>query len=168
MNDVIEFMSTYGITSVLFAIGINILTWGIKLPIKALASRLKDSTTVTRFLVFLPIVLGFLLAMAYTAAINRSLVFDEAFYRLWLSSSSLSLTFYAVFEKIFPGKKKVLSDDEIAANKQLIDEIKTATGLREAQSDTDTQTQTAAADKQQAKQHFILGRRNDEQTETES
>ena len=170
MNDAINFMSEYGITTVILAVLINILTGLIKLPVKALASKLEDSTRITRFLVFMPVLLGFLSAMAYSAAVNKSLVFDEGFYRLWLSSSSLSLTFYAVFEKIFPSRKKVLSSDEIDENKRLIEEIRTATGISDATAETNAETPESGnntAERPVTKQRFILGRNKNERTEIE-
>ena len=159
MNETIMFMSTYGITTVILAVLINTLTGLTKLPVKALASKLKDSTRITRFLVFMPVIYGFVLTVAYSAILNKAVVFDGEFYRLWLSSSSLSLTFYAVFEKLFPSKKKVMTQDELDANKQLIEEIKSATAATETPDDASKNTVT--------KQRFILGKRNNEQTETE-
>ena len=52
---IIELIKTYGIEPVLLALLINILTGLIKIPIKKLADKLKDSSKVTRFIVFLPI-----------------------------------------------------------------------------------------------------------------
>ncbi len=163
MTGALAFMSTYGITTVILAVLINTLTGLTKLPVKALANKLKDSTRITRFLVFMPIIYGFVLTVTYSAILNRTVIFDGGFYRLWLSSGSLSLTFYAVFEKLFPSKKKVLTADELDANKQLIEEIKNATGVN-----TDNaETSNSAEQKPHNKQRFILGKRNNEETETE-
>lgn len=166
MTGAVTFMSEYGITTVLLAVLINILTGLTKLPVKALAKRLKDSTRITRYLVFMPVIYGFLLTAAYTAVVNKGIAVDGEFYRLWLSSGSLSLTFYAVFEKLFPAKKKVMSAEELDANKRLIEEIKTVTGVAETNVGT-SETGNNTDERPVTKQHIVLGRRKNEETETE-
>ena len=39
------------------------------------------------------------------------------------TSSSLSLTFYAIFEKIFPKRKKILTSKEIEESEKAIEEV---------------------------------------------
>lgn len=192
MDKILNFLTVYGLEPIILALVINVMTGLIKLPVKALAGKMKDGSLVTRFLVFLPVVLGFLLTMLYSVLVNSGLQIDNSFYRLWLSSSSLSLTFYAVFEKLIPSKKSILKNYEVEANKQLIEEIQsllkltdTATDRSEVeisediQSDTEPmkseqkveveQTRSACENKEYAdsKRRFILGGFRSEKIETE-
>lgn len=59
MDQIADTIAKYGLETVLIAVMITVLTGLIKWPIKALAKRLNDYTKVTRFIVFLPIVLAF-------------------------------------------------------------------------------------------------------------
>ena len=120
---IIQLITQYGLESVVIGLIINFLTGIIKLPIKALASKLKDSTKVTRFIVFLPIALGFLIAFLYSKFIKGDYQFNREFATLWLTSSSLSLTFYAIFEKIFPSKKKLLNNCEIETGEKILQSV---------------------------------------------
>lgn len=165
MNELIGFLAEYGLEPIIMALCINFMTWLVKLPIKAMASKLKNSASVTRFIVFAPVILGFLLAMLYTFVANRTLKFDEAFYKLWLTSSSLSLTFYAVFEKLIPTKTKLIGDDEVEANKKLISELEVATGVAEDNGDKPTSGIETGNRSVAERKHFILGRKGDDQTE---
>ena len=106
------------------ALLVNILTGLVKLPIKALADKLNDYTKVTRFIVFLPIGFGFLLSFLYVKYMVGTFSFNRAFATMWLTASSLSLTFYAIFEKLFPSKKKLLSDCEIKTSETILANIK--------------------------------------------
>lgn len=192
MDKILNFLTVYGLEPIILALVINFMTGLIKLPVKALAGKMKDGSLVTRFLVFLPVVLGFLLTMLYSVLVNSGLQIDNSFYRLWLSSSSLSLTFYAVFEKLIPSKKSILKNYEVQANKQLIEEIQSLLKLTETatdrseveisediQSDTEPmkseqkveveQTRSACENKEyaDAKRRFILGGFKSEKIETE-
>ena len=120
---IIELITVYGLETVLFAFAINILTGLIKLPIKKLASNLKDSSMVTRFIVFLPILLGFGLTVLYYELFKSGLVFNKEFITLWITSTSLSLTFYAIYEKLFPSKKKIIMSTEIIITEKILSEI---------------------------------------------
>ena len=103
---VIELIAEYGLETVCIAFAINLLTAVIKLPVKKLAKRAKNGANITRFIVFLPLLLGFALSILYVTFIAQEKTFGKEFVTLWLSSSSLSLTFYAVFEKLTPPKNK--------------------------------------------------------------
>ena len=124
MEQIFELITTYGLEAVLIALLVNILTGFSKMPIKTLAKKLKDYTKVTKFIVFLPILFGFLLTFCYENFIQGSFAFDRGFITLWLTSSSLSLTFYAVFEKIFPSKKKLLTECEIKTSETILENIR--------------------------------------------
>lgn len=123
MEQVLQMIADYGLETVLIALLINVLTGLIKLPIKAWTSKLKESTSVTRFIVFLPIALGFLLTFCYEKFIQNTFSFDKAFITLWLTASSLSLTFYAIFEKIFPSKKKLVNEAELKTSERILENI---------------------------------------------
>ena len=117
---IIELIKTYGIEPVLLALLINILTGLIKIPIKKLADKLKDSSKVTRFIVFLPILLGFGLTTVYFELFEKGYIFNNKFITLWIAATSLSLTFYAIYEKLFPSKKKIASDSEVKATEKIL------------------------------------------------
>ena len=120
---IIEIITTYGMEAVILAILINILTGFIKLPIKQMASKLVDSSKVTRFIVFLPILLGFGITVLYYYIFNDVILIDNEFITLWIASTSLSLTFYAIFEKIFPSKKKIEEVTEIETTEKILNTI---------------------------------------------
>ena len=179
MEEIIKAISEYGLESVVIALAINLLTGIIKLPLKKLAGRLEDSTKATRFIVFLPIIFGFALAALYVQFFSGG--FKQAFITLWVTSSSLSLTFYAIFEKLFPKKQKVLTEEEIAANQAVLNGIQeaAATATEDTQpvseivaetSQTEETVQTAAESTDQTAVHkkIILRGKRDEQTETQN
>lgn len=121
LSDLLNFIAEYGLDVVLLALGINVATAVFKRPLKAFAKKFANGERFTRFLVFLPVVLGFGLTIAYRALTKQSPLFAEGFYNLWFSSSSLSLTFYAIWEKIFPSKKRAMKNCEWEANRNLLD-----------------------------------------------
>ena len=114
--------------ALMMGLSINVLTGILKLPLKAWAKKLTDGSKATRYIVFLPIVIGFALTAAYIKLRTGHMALDKAFTTLWLSSSSLSLTLYAIYEKMFPGKEKILKEYEIEENKKLIETIKKWSG----------------------------------------
>jgi len=155
-NTILEFITNYGFETTMMAIVINILTAVIKIPIKKLAKKMQDGTSITKYLTFLPIILGFCVVAGYRFLITKkNFSFDGNFISLWMSASSLSLAIYAVFEKFFPSKEKILSEQEIKDNSELIDKIQNVLGsdLPSGTSDSkETQTEnadtaTAAANK---------------------
>lgn len=120
----LQFLSEHGLDTLLIALVTVILTGLIKMPIKKLASKSVNSKKITRFITFLPIFIGFGLTVLLTYILERRVVFDETFFAQWLSSVSVSLAIYAFWEKFVPSEKKILSEAEIKANQELIDEIK--------------------------------------------
>lgn len=67
---------------------------------------MENGKKLTRFITFLPVVLGFGLTAAYEAAFCGGVKIDGDFVSLWLGASSLSLAVYAFIEKIFPRGEK--------------------------------------------------------------
>ena len=128
MKEIFEIITTYELQTVVIALLVNVLTGLLKMPIKALAKKLNDYTKITRFIVFLPIGFGFLFSYFYVKFIVGTFHFNRTFIALWLTSSSLSLTFYAIFEKIFPSKKKLLSNCEIKTSERILENIKELLG----------------------------------------
>ena len=105
MNEqILQLIADYGLEATVIALVINVLTGIIKLPIKLLASKMQDGSQLTKYLVFLPILLGFAVTMGYMWLMYKNIAFDYKFISMWLSGSSLSLSLYAIFEKIFPSR----------------------------------------------------------------
>ena len=65
-----------------------------------------------------------MISYLYVKFIKGAFNFDRDFVTLWLTSSSLSLTFYAIFEKLFPSKKKIFNESEIKASEKILTDIK--------------------------------------------
>ena len=160
-GEVLKLIMENGIETAILAVAINVLTGLLKLPIKAWAKKLEDGTKVTRYLVFLPIILGFGLTAIYIKFRSGELEFDKSFATLWLTSSSLSLSLYAIFEKMFPTKDKVLKDYEVEANEKLLKEIRRITGIE------GTEQQEKSTEKKEEKKKIILKGKRDEETQTE-
>ncbi len=123
MEVILETITQYGLETVIIALLINILTGLFKLPIKKLAGKLEDYTKISRFIVFLPIAFGFGLTICYEEFILHTFSFNREFYTLWITSSSLSLTFFAIFEKIFPSKKKMMTASEKKTTEYVLGQI---------------------------------------------
>ena len=79
MDEILFLLSEYGLTNVLLALVVNLLTSIVKTPIKRVAKKLNDSSKLTRFIVFLPVILGFGVVFAYLKFINLNFVFDKKF-----------------------------------------------------------------------------------------
>lgn len=124
MEQIIDIINEYGLETVIIALLINLLTGLIKMPIKAWAKKFEDSTKITRFIVFMPVLFGLGLTFCYAKFVVGNYAFDKEFITLWLTASSLSLTFYAIFEKIFPSKTKLLENCEIETSEKILENIK--------------------------------------------
>ena len=99
MEQILEMIRTYGLETVVIALLVNIFTGIAKMPIKSLASKLQDYTKVTRFIVFLPVLFGFLFSFLYVRFIVGEFNLDREFVTMWLTSSSLSLTLRKCFRR---------------------------------------------------------------------
>lgn len=121
---IMQLVQDYGLNSVLIAAVICILTGLIKMPIKYLASKAKDSAKYTKYITFLPLILGFGVTVLYEYFMTKTFWFTAEFITLWLTSSSLSLAIYAFIEKFIPSKKKILSSEELKQNQEMIDQLK--------------------------------------------
>ena len=169
MEQILEMITTYGLETVLIALLVNVLTGLVKMPIKSLANKLNDYTKVTRFIVFLPIGFGFLLSFLYANFIIGAFDFDRAFITMWLTSSSLSLTFYAIFEKLFPSKKKALSDCEIKTSetiltniRQLVEQFLPKKDIEETPNEETTEIEEPVAEEVKDNKIILRGKANAE------
>ena len=160
MEEGMKLISQYGLEIILMALVTNLLTEFVKAPVKALAKRLNDPSRLTRFIVFVPVVIGFIVTIIEKKFILRDDIFDREFFQMWLSTSSLSLTFYAIFEKMFPQKNNALSQTEIAENQKLIAELRKALIAEEA-------TQENAVSEVTQQEKIILKGHRDESPKTE-
>ena len=140
MEGIVELITKYGLETVVMAITVNVLTGIIKQPIKILAERLKDITRLTRYIVFLPIGLGFLVTYLYAKYIVGGYEFNVWFARTWLTTSSLSLTFYAIAEKIIPRAADTSQEREIGEKvlKFIEDQVSKLLQIEEVQEETAT------------------------------
>lgn len=126
MNEkILQLITEYGLEATVIALAINILTGLLKLPIKSWAAKLTDGTKLTRYLVFLPVLIGLVLTVLYVWIAKGGVAIDRTFVTMWISASSLSMTFYAFWEKLFPTKERILKEYEIEENKKLLEKIKT-------------------------------------------
>ena len=169
MEQILEMITTYGLETVLIALLVNVLTGLVKMPIKSLANKLNDYTKVTRFIVFLPIGFGFLLSFLYARFMVGVFNFDRAFITMWLTSSSLSLTFYAIFEKLFPSKKKALSDCEIKTSetiltniRQLVEQFLPKEAIEETPNEVVAELEEPAVEEVKDNKIILRGKANDE------
>ena len=121
---IIELITEYGFETVIIAFLINILTGVIKMPIKKIARKLDDSSVLTRFIVFLPILLGFGITCLYVGLFKNGIVFNREFFTLFGTATSLSLTFYAIFEKLIPSKTAIEHKTEANTSAKILDLIK--------------------------------------------
>lgn len=161
-DNVVEIIAQYGLETILIAVIVNVLTALIKMPIKYLASKTKHSTRITRFIVVLPLIIGFVITLSYTKLTTGGLSFGKEFVTLWLTSSSLSLTIYAVIEKMLPSKKSVLQDNETEMTEKIIDKLQSiADGVfnkdsTDKQAGKDEPINTVDADTEQRQQNDIV------------
>ena len=153
MDKLIDFLISIGIEIPVIAITTVILTGILKMPVKILADKTSCPKKITRYITFLPIILGFGLTALFEFVESGIVNFNDAFYNTWLSSVSLSLAMYAILEKFLPSEKKILSEAELQANKTVIKEI--ASKLADNQQDSVEET-SDKEDKQQETQKKII------------
>lgn len=127
MDSILEVITQCGLDTVIIAIVTTILTGIMKLPIKKLAQKLTDSHSLTRFITFLPVIIGFGMTVLENYILFGGIQFaQESFYLQWISAASLSLTIYAFWEKFVPSKKKTLTDSDVKENLELLKQVKQA------------------------------------------
>lgn len=125
-----------------------VLTGILKLPVKALAEKFKNTHAITRFLVFLPLAISFGITMLFGIFIEHGLNFDGEFFSIWLSSASLSLAIYAFWEKLVPLGKSGLTNSVLEESKDLVETLKnTFKEENQPQSKIDNQKEVSTQNK---------------------
>lgn len=134
--DIIQLITDYGVDTIVIALCTVMFTGLFKIPIKKLAEKAKNSKKITRFVTFLPVIVGFGLTVLSTYLLTKQVSFNKDFYVQWLTSVSLSLAIYAFGEKFIPSEKKILTEAEIESNKNIVEELKSQ--LLNTTTDTET------------------------------
>ena len=124
METFFNLLQTTELRVLVLAVLICVLTALLKTPLKRWAKTRPDGASVTRFVTFLPVVLGFGLACLYERLATGALVWGEELFSLWIRSATLSLAIYAFVEKFVPSKQKILSEEELRANLALLEQLR--------------------------------------------
>ena len=167
-EQILQTVATYGLETIVIALAVNFLTGLFKLPIKAGARKMKDGTSLTRFIVFLPIMFAAGLTLVYGYITNGTWEIDKDGITIWLTASSLSLSLYAIFEKLVPSKRKILEGYEIEENKKLIEAIKNIADASTAKTcgEAVAEVVVAVAEEQTAETESIVEADNEPVEET--
>ena len=120
--EIYELITTYGMNRIILAECICIATGLLKLPVKKFAAKCAVPEKITKYITFLPVILGGGFTAVYYLIMKQPVIFDGKYVALWLSSSSLSLAIYAFIEKFFP-KRQVITSQEILENSELIETL---------------------------------------------
>lgn len=138
MEELINIIGSYGMDAIIIALLINVATSIAKYPIKKLSRRLEPKgINLTKYVTLLPVVFGFIFSVLATGLfLDRGIFWNARTPILALSSGSLSLAVYAVFEK-FTGKDKkrgtaLYTEEEIREIKDAVETLKTKFGLTES------------------------------------
>lgn len=123
MEEIINVITDYRIETVIVAILTCMLTAVLKLPIKVIANKTGLKDKLTRFIVFMPMFLAFGLTVLSWFVFSRPIVINVSFITDWISATAISLAIYAVIEKMFPKKSKVMSDKNMSLIKEKITEV---------------------------------------------
>lgn len=101
MQEIMELLNQYGVSTVVLAVLINISTSFLKIPIKAVSKKNPElKRELNRYITLLPVLLGVLYATIYTLIVYR-VAWNGNTLSLALTSASLSLALYAILEKFF-------------------------------------------------------------------
>lgn len=119
----IEILTEYGLDTLITAITTLIITGIIKIPIKNISQKFSNAKKITRFITFLPVIIGFGATAVFFVIFKDGIMFTQEFYVQWLTTVSLSMAIYAFWEKFVPSEKKILSDADIQANKELLEQL---------------------------------------------
>ncbi len=123
MQTVLNFITNYGLETVILAVAVNLLTAIIKIPIKKVAN-LGGVKKYTGFIVFIPIILSFILAVTFESFKNQTFTLNEAVLTTTINVASLSLAIYAVIEKVIPKNYVYMTKEELAENSAVIQKLK--------------------------------------------
>lgn len=123
MKNLLQTITQLGLDGAVCAIITTILVGILKMPLKKIAKKSSNSTQITKYITFLPLMVGFGVISAFVYFENEEILFNQLFFTRWIGSVSASLAIYAFCEKFIPSKKKILSEAEIYANREVIREI---------------------------------------------
>lgn len=123
MEHITQIITQYGLDTTLCAVLTTVLVGVLKMPIKKLVLKCGGGSHITRYITFLPFLIGFGLVTLYTYFDCKAILFNRLFFTRWLGSVSASLAIYAFWEKFIPSKKKILTEAEISANRTVLQEI---------------------------------------------
>lgn len=105
MDTIEEMIANYGINNFVLALLIIITTGFVKIPFKLITAKWQSKgINLNRFIVFLPILFGVGYAALYTY-IFYGVVWNDDTLSIALTSTTLSLSIYAITEKLFERKK---------------------------------------------------------------
>ena len=115
-NEILAILSAYGAEVIVIGLLINLLTQIAKIPIKAYSK--KSGKNINRYITLLPVIFGFTGAFVYKwATVGFAGIKIEELFTLAVSSASLSLALFAIFEKFFQRKK---DGEEKKASEEMI------------------------------------------------
>ena len=124
MENWLEFLANFNGWQILIGGIVFVLTGIIKLPIKYWARKTQDSGKITKYITFLPLFLSFGISVLFFCLRGDTKIFNDNFFTMWLSSASISLALYAIYEKFIPNRQKILSEVEIEQNNEVIEKIR--------------------------------------------
>lgn len=105
MDTIEEMIANYGINNFVLALLIIITTGFFKIPFKLITAKWQSKgINLNRFIVFLPILFGIGYAALYTY-IFYGVAWSDDTLSIALTSTTLSLSIYAITEKLFERKK---------------------------------------------------------------
>lgn len=105
MDTIEEMIANYGINNFVLALLIIITTGFVKIPFKLITAKWQSKgVNLNRFIVFLPILFGIGYAALYTY-IFYGVAWNDDTLSIALTSTTLSLSIYAITEKLFERKK---------------------------------------------------------------
>ena len=101
-----ELVQNYGLDSVLIATAVCILTGLIKIPIKRLALKAKDSSKYTKYITFLPLLLGFGVTALYEYIMTKTVSFAGEFIALLAHVEQFELGDLCLYRKVYSEQEK--------------------------------------------------------------
>ncbi len=118
---IIRLLAEYKVESIFLALLINVLTGLVKKPIKHFAKKKQSHERITRFIVLLPLLIGFIVDLSYSFLSKEYIIVDSVFINFYIKTTSLSLSFYAIYEKLF--SLKVNKKCGVDISKQILLEL---------------------------------------------
>lgn len=142
MEEVIGIVTSYGMDTILIALSINIATNLLKVPIKKISAKLEPKgMNVKKYITLLPLILGIIFASLATGLfIDKGNFWNEKTSVLAVSSGSLSLALYAIFEKFMKSSKQdnqLYTAEDLEKAKNIINKFDDAVNKANTLDDSD-------------------------------